>query len=71
MRGDVYLHSCLFGMQYNVLEVLYMKQWYIAIAVAIVYLAVSLTFHAWSWSWIIWVIYAIYRLLDNKKNKAE
>jgi len=25
-----------------------MKQWYIAIAVAIVYLAISLTLHAWS-----------------------
>jgi hypothetical protein len=52
-------------------EALYMKQWYIAIAVAIVYLAISLTLHAWSWSWFIWVIYAVYRLWDNKKSKEN
>lgn len=48
-----------------------MKQWYIAIAVAIVYLAISLALHAWPWSWFIWVIYAAYRLWDNKKSKAN
>lgn len=48
-----------------------MKQWYIAITFAIVYLAVNFTFHIWSWSWIIWVIYAAYRLWDNKKGKTE
>ena len=52
-------------------EKLYMKQWYIAIAVAIVYLAISLTLHAWSCSWFIWVIYAVYRLWDNKKSKEN
>ena len=48
-----------------------MKRWYIAIAVAIVYLAISLTLHTWSWSWFIWVIYAVYRLWDNKKSKEN
>jgi len=48
-----------------------MKQWYIAIAEAIVYLAISLTLNVWSWSWFIWVIYALYRLWDNKKSKEN
>lgn len=48
-----------------------MKQWYIAIAVAIVYLAISLTLNVLSWSWSIWVIYALYRLWDNKKSKEN
>ena len=48
-----------------------MKQWYIAIAVAIIYLAISLTLNVWSWSWFIWVIYAFYRLWDNKKSKEN
>jgi hypothetical protein len=45
-----------------------MKQWYIASAVAIVYLAINLAFHAWPWSWIIWVGYALYRFLENRKS---
>ncbi|MBO4531353.1 MAG: hypothetical protein J5767_12030 [Paludibacteraceae bacterium] len=46
-----------------------MKQWYIAIVVAVLYVGISLAFKAWRWSWIIWVIYAIYRLLDNRKSE--
>lgn len=45
-----------------------MKQWYIAIAVAIIYLSVSLIFKAWSWSWIIWISYAVYRFLEDRKS---
>ena len=37
--------------------------WIIAIIVAIVYLTVSIVFKAWAYSWIIWLIYAIYRLI--------
>jgi hypothetical protein len=45
-----------------------LKQWYIAIGVAIFYLAVSLAFSAWSWSWIIWVGYAAYRFLESRRS---
>ena len=45
-----------------------MKQWYIAIGVAIVYLAISLAFRAWSWSWIIWIAYAVYRFLESRES---
>lgn len=45
-----------------------MKQWYIASAIAIVYLVINLAFHVWSWSWIIWVGYALYRFLENRKS---
>ena len=45
-----------------------MKQWYIAIGVAIVYLAISLAFRTWSWSWIIWIAYAVYRFLESRKS---
>ena len=38
------------------------KNWIIAIIVAVVYLTISIVFNAWSYSWFIWVIYAIYRL---------
>ena len=48
-----------------------MKQWYIAIAVAIVYLAIRLTLNVGSCSWFILVIYALYRLWDNKKSKEN
>ena len=48
-----------------------MKQWYIAVAVAIVYLAISIVFKAWPWSWIIWVAYAAYRFWDNRKQSQE
>jgi hypothetical protein len=44
-----------------------MKQWYIAIGVAIVYLAISIVFKAWPWSWIIWVGYAVYRFTESRK----
>ena len=37
--------------------------WVIAIIVAAVYLLVSIALHAWLYSWIIWVGYAIYRLI--------
>lgn len=47
-----------------------MKQWCIAIAVAIIYLGISLVFHAWSWSWIIWVAYAIYRFMDSRRSQS-
>ncbi len=47
-----------------------MKQWIIAISVAVMYLIVSFTFHLWTWSWVIWVLYAGYRLLENKMNQG-
>ena len=42
-----------------------MKQWYIAISVAIVYLTISIAFKAWPWSWIIWVTYVAYRFFGK------
>ena len=37
--------------------------WTIAVVVAVVYLLISTVFHAWAYSWIMWVGYAIYRLI--------
>ena len=37
--------------------------WIIAIIVAVVYLLVSSVFNAWAYTWVIWVAYAIYRLI--------
>ena len=37
--------------------------WIIAIIVAVVYMLVSSVFNSWAYSWIIWVAYAIYRLI--------
>lgn len=39
------------------------KNWIIAIIVAVVYLTISIAFNAWAYSWLIWVIYAIYRFI--------
>lgn len=41
------------------------KNWIIATSVAIIYLTVSILFDLWAFSWIIWVVYAIYRLIVN------
>ena len=38
-----------------------MRNWIIAIIVAVIYLTVSIIFNAWAYSWLIWVAYAIYR----------
>ena len=40
-----------------------MKNWIIAIIVALVYLIISIVFNAWAYSWLIWVAYAIYRFI--------
>jgi len=48
-----------------------MKQWYIAIGVAIVYFAISMAFKAWSWSWILWVCYAVYRFTENRASHSS
>ena len=40
-----------------------MRNWIIAIIVAVIYLIVSIVFNAWAYSWLIWVAYAIYRLI--------
>ena len=37
--------------------------WLIALLVAAVYLIVSITFNAWPYSWVIWIAYAIFRLI--------
>lgn len=39
------------------------KNWIIAIIVAVVYLIISIVFNAWAYSWFIWVAYAIYRFI--------
>ena len=39
--------------------------WTVALCVAAVYLAVSLALNAWAFSWLIWVAYAVFRLLDR------
>lgn len=39
--------------------------WIIAIIAAILYLTVSIIFDSWEYSWFIWVVYAIYRFIDN------
>ncbi len=39
------------------------RNWAIALLTAVIYLTVSLTLNAWSWSWLIWVAYAVYRLV--------
>lgn len=49
----------------------HMKQWIIAICVAIVYLAISFIFDVWAYSWIIWVVYSLYRLSDNIINSRN
>ena len=48
-----------------------MKQWIIAICVAIVYLIISFLLDLWAYSWVIWAIYGLYRLLDNKTNSTK
>ena len=37
--------------------------WTIALIVAAFYLLVSFLFQAWAYSWLIWVAYALYRLI--------
>lgn len=37
--------------------------WVFAIITAIVYLTISIVFDSWTYSWLIWVAYAIYRLI--------
>ena len=39
------------------------KNGIIAIIVAIVYVIVSMVFDLWAYSWIIWIAYAIYRVI--------
>ncbi len=39
------------------------KNWTIAIIVAVIYLVVSIVFNIWEYSWLIWVAYAIYRFI--------
>lgn len=39
--------------------------WIIAIIVAVFYLLVSIVFDSWTYSWLIWVVYAIYRLINK------
>lgn len=39
------------------------RNWAIALLTAAIYLTVSRTLNAWSWSWLIWVAYAVYRLV--------
>ena len=39
--------------------------WIIAIIVAVFYLLVSIAFDSWTYSWLIWVVYAIYRLINK------
>ena len=43
-----------------------MRNWIIAITVAVIYLIVSIVFNAWAYSWLIWVAYAIYRLIESR-----
>lgn len=39
--------------------------WIVAIIVAVLYLTVSIIFDSWKYSWLIWVVYAVYRYIDN------
>ena len=39
------------------------KNWIMAIIVAVIYLVVSIVFNIWAYSWLIWVAYAIYRFI--------
>ena len=39
--------------------------WIIAIIVSVFYLLVSIVFDSWTYSWLIWVVYAIYRLINK------
>lgn len=39
--------------------------WIVAIIVAVLYLTVSIIFDSWKYSWLIWVVYAVYRCIDN------
>ena len=43
-----------------------MRNWTIAITVAVIYLIASTVFNAWAYSWLIWVAYAIYRLIEDR-----
>ncbi len=56
--------------------------WVIAILVAILYITISLITQKWQLTWIIWLIYCVYRIIDNiiihylnintkQKNKAN
>jgi len=44
-----------------------LKRWGTALAVAAAYLAVSFFLNGWAWTWVIWVGYALCRLLEKKK----
>ena len=46
-----------------------MKQWLITIAVAVIYLFFSVFTGLWALSWIIWVFYAVYRIVDYVKSQ--
>ena len=48
-----------------------MKNWIIAIIVALVYLITSIVFNAWTYSWLIWVAYAIYRFIVKQKDDLQ
>ena len=39
--------------------------WVIAILVAILYITISLITQKWQLTWIIWLIYCVYRIIDN------
>lgn len=42
------------------------KQWIIAIMVAVAYILISILTSGWKVTWLIWVGYAIYRLVEGK-----
>ena len=48
-----------------------MKQLMIAVSVSLLYLAVSFLTHAWAWTWLIWVGYAICRIVDDMADKRS
>ena len=48
-----------------------MKNWIIAIIVAVIYLIVSIVFNVWAYSWLIWVAYAIYRFIVKQNDKLQ
>lgn len=45
--------------------------WIIAIIVAVLYLTVSIIFDSWAYSWLIWVVYSVYRFIDNSNNHKK
>ena len=48
-----------------------MKNWLITIAVAVIYLLFSIFTGLWALSWIIWVFYAVYRIVDYVKSSSS